>query len=186
MAKFPPDERTVYLAFKNVFKGPDAQTKSDKKIRKKIKKYESHSDEIRALVHEHNIDNVGNSVKVLLDGAIFASTLKAKIRFPELFDVSPAQSAERAASEAEAVRTEMDAMRDVNGTHQDGSVLQSAERAVSEAAAVRTEIEPIRDVSTTQQKQDLPTAVAGDAVVKKEKPHIHGMHFHLSMTRFPV
>ncbi|KAJ4412584.1 hypothetical protein N0V91_000342 [Didymella pomorum] len=173
MAKFPPDERTVYLAFKNVFKGPDGNTRSEKKIKKKIQKHENQSDEIRALVHEHNIDNVGNSVKALLEGDVFASTLKAKMRFPELFDVSPAQSAERAASEAEAVRTEMDAMRDANVTHQDQSVLQSAERAASEITAVKTEIDANRDVSVTQQKHNLPTVVDGEAVVKKEQPHIH-------------
>jgi carbonic anhydrase len=186
MAKFPPDERTVYLAFKNVFKGPDGNTRSEKKIKKKIQKHENQSDEIRALVHEHNIDNVGNSVKALLEGDVFASTLKAKMRFPELFDVSPAQSAERAASEAEAVRTEMDAMRDANVTHQDQSVLQSAERAASEITAVKTEIDANRDVSVTQQKHNLPTVVDGEAVVKKEQPHIHGRVFHISLTRFPV
>ncbi|KAF3047606.1 hypothetical protein E8E12_010787 [Didymella heteroderae] len=176
MPKFPPDERTVYLAFKNVFKGPDTQPQSDKKIRKRIKKHESQSDEIRALVHEHNIDNVGNSVKALLDGDIFASTLKAKIRFPELFDVSPAQSAERAASEAEAVRSEIDAMRDVSGAQRDQTVSQSAGRAASETAAVNTEIHGTRDVGVAQQDRSVPTVVDGDAVAQKEQPQIHVPH----------
>ena len=135
------------------------------------------------MVHEHNIDNVGNSVKALLEGDIFASTLKAKMRFPELFDVSPAQSAERAASEAEAVRTEMDAMRDVSVAQQDHSMPQSAERAASEATAAKSETEAIRDVTVTQQKQGLPTAVDGKAVAQKEQPHVHGMLFHISLTR---
>ncbi len=121
MVKIPPDERTVYLAFKDVFKGPDAQPRNDKSIKKKVRKHENHSEEIRALVKEHNIDNVGNSVKTLLEGDIFTSTLKAKIRFPELFDVSPAQSAERAASEAEAARNEADAIREVVVRQQDES-----------------------------------------------------------------
>ncbi|KAF3036235.1 hypothetical protein E8E11_002719 [Didymella keratinophila] len=176
MAKFPPDERTVYLAFKNVFKGPDGNMRSDKKIKKKIQKHENGSDEIRALVHEHNIDNVGNSVKALLEGDIFASTLKAKMHFPELFDVSPAQSAERAASEAEAIRAEMDAMRDVSVAQQDHSMPQSAERAASEATAVKSETDAIRDVTVTQQKQGLPTAVNGKAVAQKEQPHVHVSH----------
>ncbi|KIM95471.1 hypothetical protein OIDMADRAFT_67125, partial [Oidiodendron maius Zn] len=55
----PPDERVVFLALKNVFKGQDAE---------------------------------------------------AKIRFPELFDLSPTQSAEKEASEAEAARHEADAI----------------------------------------------------------------------------
>ncbi|KAI0191402.1 hypothetical protein EV127DRAFT_363792 [Xylaria flabelliformis] len=60
--KNPPDERVVYLALKNVFKGKNAE---------------------------------------------------AKIRFPEVFDVSPAQSADRAASEAEAAINEANAIKGV-------------------------------------------------------------------------
>lgn len=185
MAKFPPDERTVYLAFKNVFKGPDVQPQSDKKIKKKIRKHENQSDEIRALVHEHNIDNVGNSVKALLDDDIFASTLKAKMRFPELFDVSPAQSAERAASEAEAVRTELDAMRDMSVPQQDQSASHSAEGAASEATAVTTETEVVQNISETRQNPGLRKAFDEDAVAQKEQPHVHGMLFYSSLARFP-
>jgi hypothetical protein len=50
--------------------------------------------------------------KGLLEEQIFESTLNAKIKFPEVFEVSPAQSAERTASEAEAARTEADAIKD--------------------------------------------------------------------------
>ena len=66
---------------------------------------------MRDLVYAHNLDNVCNIVKVLLNQQIFESTLKAKIRFPEVFEVSPAQSAERSASKKEAVRTEVDAIK---------------------------------------------------------------------------
>jgi hypothetical protein len=52
------------------------------------------------------------SAKALLQDEIFISTLRAKIHFPEVFEVSPAQSAERAASEAEAARSDADAIRD--------------------------------------------------------------------------
>ena len=119
MAKNPPDERLVYLALKNVFKGPDAQLRIAKKIRKLIQKHLDNEDaEVRALVAEHNIDNVCNTAKALLQNEVFASTLKAKIRFPEVFEVSPAQSADRAASEAEAARSDEDAIRDAAGGNQ--------------------------------------------------------------------
>lgn len=121
MAKNPPDERLVYLALKNVFKGPDAQLRIAKKIRKLIQRHLDDDDgdaEVRALVAEHNIDNVCNTAKALLQDEIFASTLKAKIRFPEVFEVSPAQSAERVASEAEAARSDADAIRDAAEGHQ--------------------------------------------------------------------
>lgn len=119
MAKILPDERLVYLAFKNVFKGPEAQMRNDKPIKKKIRKHEKENEEIRALVQEHSVENIANVAKALLAGDIFASTLKAKIRFPEVFDVSPAQSAERAVSEAEAAKIEADAIRNVTVGHGD-------------------------------------------------------------------
>lgn len=117
MAKNPPDERLVYLALKNVFRGADAQLRTAKKIRKLIQKHLDRDAEVRALVAEHNIDNVCNTTKALLQDEIFASTLRAKIRFPEVFEVSPAQSAERVASEAEAARSDADAIRDAAEGH---------------------------------------------------------------------
>ncbi len=64
------------------------------------------------------IDNVCNTAKALLQDEIFTSTLRAKIRFPEVFEVSPAQSAEREASEAEAARSDASAIRDAAEGHQ--------------------------------------------------------------------
>ena len=110
MAKILPDERVVYLALKNTFKGADAQLRKAKKIREVILRRQ-HNDDVRDLIREHNIDDVCNVARALLEQQIFESTLKAKTRFPEVFEVSPAQSAERSASEAEAARTEADAIR---------------------------------------------------------------------------
>ncbi|OQE07897.1 hypothetical protein PENFLA_c148G08991 [Penicillium flavigenum] len=52
--------------------------------------------------------------KKLLESRVFDSTLKAKIRFPELFDVSPTRCAEREASEAEAARDEAGTVREIS------------------------------------------------------------------------
>jgi len=136
MAKIPPDERSVYLAFKHVFNGPDTQPQNDKAIRKKIRKYESENEEIQALIQEHNVKPLGNAIKALLEGDIFASTLRAKIRFPELFDVSPAQNAERALSEAEAAKAEADAIREVTVEQHDGSISTTLD---GETAATKEE-----------------------------------------------
>lgn len=54
------------------------------------------------ILREYNVDRTSNVAKKLLENQVFDSTLKAKIRFLELFDVSPTQSAKREASEAEA------------------------------------------------------------------------------------
>ena len=91
--KIPPDERLVYLAFKNVFRGCDAQMRKKKSIDAMVSKHKNANEDIEALVEEHDINHINNTVKALLKAEIFESTLKAKIRFPELFDVSPAQSA---------------------------------------------------------------------------------------------
>jgi hypothetical protein len=118
MAKNPPDERLVYLALKNIFKGEGSQVRNPKKIRKQIEKHLDEG-EIRTLIAEHNIDNICNTARKLLEDEIFTSTLKAKIRFPEVFEVSPAQSAERSTSEAEAARSEVDAFKDAAEGHQE-------------------------------------------------------------------
>lgn len=105
----PPDERVVYLALKNVFKGPNAAVRQNKVIRKLVKEHKEQED-VADLVREHNFEVICNSARTLLCDEIFASTLKAKIRFPELFDLSPTQSAEREVSEAEAAKNEANAI----------------------------------------------------------------------------
>ncbi|KAI0114084.1 hypothetical protein GGR51DRAFT_505449 [Nemania sp. FL0031] len=107
--KNPPDERVVYLALKNVFKGPNAEVRQLKVVRKLITKSQQDAD-VADLINAHNIDTVCNIARTLLTEEIFESTLKAKIRFPEVFDVSPAQSAEREASEAEAAINDANAI----------------------------------------------------------------------------
>jgi hypothetical protein len=106
VAKNPSDERLVYLALKNVFKGEGAQLHYSKKVREQFEKH-LNEEETRTLITEHNIDNICNTAKRLLEKKIFSSTSKANIPFPEVFEVSPAQSAERSVSEEEAARSEV-------------------------------------------------------------------------------
>ncbi|KAI0857958.1 hypothetical protein F4860DRAFT_487720 [Xylaria cubensis] len=110
--KNPPDERVVYLALKNVFKGKNAEVRRLTAVRKLITQNQKDSD-VSNLINGHNIDIVCQMARSLLTEEIFESTLKAKIRFPEVFDVSPAQSADRAASEAEAAINEANAIKGV-------------------------------------------------------------------------
>ena len=88
-----PDERLVYLALKNIFIGDKAKFRSVKAIRKQIKK-DQQEDEIRALLKQHNLEHICDTAKDLLESQVFESTLIAKMRFPEVFNVSPAQSAD--------------------------------------------------------------------------------------------
>ena len=136
MAKNLPDERLVYLALTNVFKGADAQVRNLKKIRERIQKNQ-HYGGVQDLINEHNLDSVSSTAKVLLEQNIFESTLKAKIRFPEVFEVSPAQSAERAASEAEAAKTEAHAIRDAAEGRQAQVLVEEEENRVIEKGKKR-------------------------------------------------
>lgn len=85
------------------------------------------------ILREHNIDRTCNVAKRLLEDQVFYSTLRAKIRFPELFDVSPAQSAEREASEAEAARDEARAVREIS------------ERETSREVAIQSQARPANE-----------------------------------------
>jgi hypothetical protein len=128
-----PDERVVYLTLKNVFKGPDAEVRQLKSIRKLITKYQKQYD-VANLINAHSLDTVCNIARTLLTEQIFESTLKAKIRFPEVFDVSPTQSAEREASEAEAVRNKANAIKEAVQGNQ-----KNNRGAIHDEAAVEAE-----------------------------------------------
>ncbi|KAL2366233.1 hypothetical protein RJZ56_000881 [Blastomyces dermatitidis] len=136
--KNPPDERVVYLALKNIFKGPNAHVRQPKIIRKLIGRSQNQGD-VANLVKAHNIDTICNTARTLLTEQIFESTLKAKIRFPEVFDVSPVQSAEREASEVEAARNEANAIKDAVHGHQ-----EDVRDAIQARGAIETERGPER------------------------------------------
>ncbi|KAI0538482.1 hypothetical protein GGR58DRAFT_526058 [Xylaria digitata] len=136
-----PDERVVYLALKNVFKGENAKVRQLKAVRKLVSKSQNDTD-VSDIIKAHNIDIVCNTARALLAEEIFESTLKAKIRFPEVFDVSPAQSAEREASEAEAAISEANAIKGAVQRYAD-EVQDPISRAdVAETESVETYHEP--------------------------------------------
>lgn len=66
------------------------------------------------ILREYDIDSSSSVAKKLLESRVFDPTLKGKIRFPELFDVSPTRSAEREASEPEAARNETATVREIS------------------------------------------------------------------------
>ncbi|KAJ3472652.1 hypothetical protein NLG97_g10817 [Lecanicillium saksenae] len=79
----PPDERVVYLALKNIFKGQNAQVRKNKTVAKLIKHHKT-QESVANLLREYNFDVVCGLASNLLSAEIFDSTLKAKVRFPEL------------------------------------------------------------------------------------------------------
>ncbi|OQN95444.1 hypothetical protein B0A48_18552 [Cryoendolithus antarcticus] len=71
--------------------------------------------ELTALIQEYNTEMVTNVAMKLLNEGVYQSTLQAKLRFPQLFEISPAQSAKREASEAEAAKNEAESINSVLG-----------------------------------------------------------------------
>lgn len=110
-AENDPDERLVYLACQHIFRGSNSQVRKLKTVKGLI---EQNKIALADILREYNVERTSNVAKKLLENRVFDSTLKAKIRFPELFDVSPTQSAEREASEAEAARDEANTVQKIS------------------------------------------------------------------------
>lgn len=113
MLQSDPDERLIYLACQHIFRGPNSQVRKLKTVKGLIRQNEL---SLTDVLREYDVDRTSSVAKKLLESQVFDSTLKAKIRFPELFDVSPTQSAEREASEAEAAKEEANTMREISAS----------------------------------------------------------------------
>lgn len=111
MVQNDPDERLIYLACRNIFHGSNSSVRKRKQVMNLIKRNQP---VLTDILREYNIDRTCNVVQRLLRDQVFQSSVRAKIRFPELFNVSPAQSADREASEAEAARDEANAVRKIS------------------------------------------------------------------------
>lgn len=111
-----PDGRLVYLHCSSIFSGANASVRKLKKISQLLQK---HKASIKILTKEHTLPAVAAVAKELLEEQIFESLPRAKLRYPELFQPSETQEAERAASEAEVIRIEAEAARDIVLTSDD-------------------------------------------------------------------
>jgi hypothetical protein len=118
MAKNPPDEKLVYLTLKRVFQGQDVYIRKGKKVWSTIEKQKNQAD-IQHLIQQYDKQSLCQVAKTLLKDQVFESTLNAKKRFPEVFAVSPNQTAERAISESKASKKENAAIQSVTEKHQD-------------------------------------------------------------------
>ena len=105
-----PDGRLVYLHCSSIFSGTDAHVRKGKKI---LQLLEKHKASINILTNEYTLQAIAAVAKELLDEQIFESLPRAELRFPELLQLSETQVADRAASEAEAIRIETKAAHDI-------------------------------------------------------------------------
>ena len=111
-----PDGRLVYLHCSSIFSGANAQVRRVKKISQLLEK---HKASIKILTREFTLPAIAAVAKELLEEQIFKSLPRAKLRYPELFQPSGTQEAERAASEAEVIRIEAEAAQDIVLTSDD-------------------------------------------------------------------
>ena len=108
MSKYPTaDKRRVFLASRSVFSGQNVHIRRAKKIRETVLQYSSL---FKPLVNDFGINKTTDIIKILLEQKIFESELKAKIEFPELYQISPARSLQHAALETDAARSEAEVL----------------------------------------------------------------------------
>lgn len=62
---------------------------------------------------DFGIDKIVDIIRNLLEYRIFEPELQAKMEFPELFRTSPARDVQRTTSENDAVRSEAEALEEI-------------------------------------------------------------------------
>ena len=108
-----PDERLVYLHCKSIFSEANSQVRREKVVTKLL---ESQRASIKILTKEFNLAAIAVVAKDLLEQRIFESLPLAKRKFPDLFQPSKKQEADRVASEKEALRGESKAAQEIAST----------------------------------------------------------------------
>ena len=104
------NEERVFLTYRAVFEGQNAQIRQQKAILKIINK---HGKSAQTLLKSLGEKYVIGTLKSLLERKVFQSELEAKLAFPDLFKTSLAQDVQHNASEADAARSEVEALEDV-------------------------------------------------------------------------
>jgi hypothetical protein len=104
------EKRRVFLAYRSLFSGDNANLRQAKPIRKLVNK---HLSSFGALIKDFGSSKTVDILKALLEVRVFESDIQAKIAFPELFQTTPSRSVQRAAFENEAARSEAEALEEL-------------------------------------------------------------------------
>ncbi len=170
------DPRLVYLHCAYVFRGDRAQIRRPKEVTEVLSK---HRDSIKTLTNEFPLAAIAIVAKVLLDKRIFESEARAKLYFPELFQASETQEADREASEAEAARIEAETVQETavtsdeeweeeilnNETSQGQALPAVAELVLIDGKAVRPTLERpciVAPITTSSQQPMMSLASHSD------------------------
>ncbi|KAL9029218.1 MAG: hypothetical protein Q9196_002514 [Gyalolechia fulgens] len=104
------DQQRIFLAYRALFEGNNAQIRQPKAIRNLLISSKTSSS---PLVRSFGLDKVVSVLKGLLERKVFSSELKAKLAFPVLYETSPEQNARREASDVGAAKEEAEALQEV-------------------------------------------------------------------------
>ena len=104
-------ERMVFLVARTVFAGGNAQIRQKKAIRSLI---DRHGGAFRQITQNLGKDRVVGIIAKLLEAKTLESELKAKLAFPELYQVSAVRNLQHEASEQDAARSEEEALEELS------------------------------------------------------------------------
>ena len=130
MSATTKEQQMVFLAFRPLFQGKNAQIRKSKAIRNRLELRDKSSS---LLIKQIGFEKVVSVLKELLESEIFASECKAKQAFPALFKTSPEQVARHEALNAGAAKEEAKVLQQVEaaqestieGAHAGGSKINN-------------------------------------------------------------
>ncbi|KAK1634019.1 hypothetical protein BDP81DRAFT_433553 [Colletotrichum phormii] len=111
------DLERVYSTCRAIFSGVDAQLRKKKKVKEVLIK---NTVAVRSLFFSYGEEKTALMAQHLLETRVFESDLRAKVMFPNLFQSTPQQDAEREASEADAVRSVANALEEMSQSEGEG------------------------------------------------------------------
>ena len=154
MAVSIEDRQRVFLAYRALFEGQNAQVRQPKAIKRLINENKKSS---TTLIGSFGLDKVVAILKTLLECEVFSSELKAKMAFPVLYKTSPEQDARHEASEAGAARVEAEELQEVECRANRGDTEAFVEEeAFATFGADHLEEEPIDPVEFDHVPEEIP------------------------------
>ncbi|CAG5156564.1 uncharacterized protein ALTATR162_LOCUS4361 [Alternaria atra] len=141
MANPPLTEKLVYQTLRGIFVGNDSQVRQLKPICQVISKHHQTNVKIREFTLKYDINEVSKIAKVLLENKIFGSEAKAKLRFPELFEISSGQANQPTTSEPKVATSCTTAVQRV-GVYSPEELLNIGDTLKQEKKEEKTETGP--------------------------------------------
>ena len=114
--------RSIFLTARTIFAGPTAQVRNRKAIAAVVTKHEA---AFRTPSRQFGRDILIDVLSSLIENGIFESEIKAKLAFPELYQVSAARSLQHDASEQHAAQSEAEALDRLSLAHENDEEDQS-------------------------------------------------------------